>query len=347
MAKPTKLPSGNWRIRILDYTDADKKKHYKSFTAPTKKEVMYMAAEYSLNKKDDTYEDLILSEAYDRYIDSKSAVLSPSTIREYKRAKDRDFQKLMGMKIKKITPELVQTAVNEAAAIYSPKTVRCKHGLLHSVLKAYYPTLTLQTRLPQKTIPEYYIPTTADIQKLLSLASDRIRVPILLASSASLRRSEISALTLDDVTDLGVQINKAKVLNENKEWVVKPPKTNAGYRFIPLSSDIIKEVRAWKYFGCTPESIGKSFANLVKKSGIPYISFHKLRHYFASELHAQGVPDQYIAKLGGWDSMEVLHNIYQHTLKDKESLYNNKTVNIMNKLLQKDDTKDDTKKIKA
>ena len=35
MAKPKKMPSGKWRVRVYDYTDSDNKKHYRSFTAPT------------------------------------------------------------------------------------------------------------------------------------------------------------------------------------------------------------------------------------------------------------------------------------------------------------------------
>ena len=35
--KKNTLPSGNVRIQVYDYTDLEGKKHYKSFTAPTKK----------------------------------------------------------------------------------------------------------------------------------------------------------------------------------------------------------------------------------------------------------------------------------------------------------------------
>jgi hypothetical protein len=37
MAKAQKLPSGSWRYLVYDYTDSQGKKHYKSFTADTKK----------------------------------------------------------------------------------------------------------------------------------------------------------------------------------------------------------------------------------------------------------------------------------------------------------------------
>jgi hypothetical protein len=36
MPKAKKLPSGNYRVQAFDYQDSDGKKHYRSFTAPTK-----------------------------------------------------------------------------------------------------------------------------------------------------------------------------------------------------------------------------------------------------------------------------------------------------------------------
>ena len=54
MAKAKKLKSGNWRVLVYEYTDEQKKRHYKSFTAPTKKEAEYMAADYALNRNEET-----------------------------------------------------------------------------------------------------------------------------------------------------------------------------------------------------------------------------------------------------------------------------------------------------
>ena len=325
MAKAKKLPSGNWRVQVYDKNTGK----YKSFTAPTKKEAEYKAAEFSLHaNQENSYENITLREAYQRYIKSKSAVLSPSTLKEYVRASRQDYPQMMPMKLSKITPVLVQTAINEMAITHSPKTVRNRHGLLHSVLKAYYPQLTLTTRLPQKKKAEVTIPTTDEINLLLENASQVLRVPILLASSGGLRRSEICALTPEDFSDFGVTINKAKVIDVKNSMVVKAPKTEAGYRFTPLPPNVIAEALKWQHFGLSPSALSCAFDKLVKKLPIPHITIHKLRHYWASELHAQGVPDKYIAKYGGWETVEMLQKIYQHTLRDKEDEISGKIVNI-------------------
>lgn len=249
----------------------------------------------------------------------------------------------MPMKLSKISPQLVQTAVNELSSTSSPKTVRNAHGLLSAVVRAYAPNLKLNTTLPQKIKNSVYIPTTKDINSLLEIADERIRVPILLASQGGLRRSEICALTPDDFSDIGVNINKAVVYDKNKKTVVKTTKTIAGTRFVPLPSSVIAECREWKYFSCTPASLSGSYYRCLEKTNIPKFSFHKLRHYFASELHSQGIPDKYIAEIGGWENLSVLQEIYQHTLRDKKKEISNKIVNIFDSNFKKCNTKCNTK----
>ena len=336
MFSPERLSSGNYRVRVLDYVDNNKKRHFRSFTAPTPQEAQLKAKEFEISNRYRTitpYSELTLREAYQRYIDSKSAILSPATIVGYKRYLKNNFKFIMDLKLKELNQETIQIAVNEMSARYAPKTVRNSFGLLSSVLSTYYPSLSLKIRLPQKITPEYVIPTTADINTILEKADDVIRVPILLASFGSLRRSEICALTIDDVSDLGIMINKAAVYGENQQIVIKAPKTRAGRRFVPLSKDIIAEVRAWKHFGLTPATLDGNFRKLVKSCNVPNFSFHKLRHYFASELHAQGLPDKEIARIGGWETLDTLHNIYQHSLRDKQKEFDNKVIDIFSKNL--------------
>lgn len=331
MAKAKKLKSGSWRVLVYDYTDQNGKRKYKSITAPTKKEAEYAAAEYALISRDNkSYENLTLSEAFKLYIESKSSVLSPSTIAGYKRQAKNYFQLLMPIKLSKLTSQLIQTAVNEMCVSHSPKTVRNAHGLLHSVLSAYAPQLHFNTTLPQKIKPQYIIPTTQEINTLLSSANDLIRLPIILASQGGLRRSEICALTPSDFTDLGVNINKSVVYDNNGNLCIKTTKTIAGTRFVPLPPNVIDIARSWQHYNCTPASLSNAFNRLRNSCDVPKFSFHKLRHYFASELHSRGIPDQYIAEIGGWETVEMLHNIYQHTLRDKKQPIENKIINIFN-----------------
>jgi hypothetical protein len=80
--KKNELPSGSYRIQVFDYTVENKKKHYKSFTAPTRKEAEFLALQWK-NNKQESITDITIQDSVLRYIDSKCGVLSPSTIRSY------------------------------------------------------------------------------------------------------------------------------------------------------------------------------------------------------------------------------------------------------------------------
>ena len=101
-----------------------------------------------------------------------------------------------------------------------------------------------------------------------------------------------------------------------------------------MSDEMINEIKKWKYFGCKLSSIDSAFTKLVKKCDVPKFSFHKLRHYFASELHAQGLPDKEIARIGGWETLDTLHNIYQHSMRDKRKEFDNKVISIFSNNLK-------------
>ena len=326
MAKATKLPSGKWRCQAFLGNDENGKPIRKSVTADTQKEAEFMALELKLKKKAKDKAGLTLREAYTKYIDSKRNVLSPNTVREYIKASNRDFQDLMNCYINDLTQLQIQIAVNSYSATHSPKSVHNAHGLLSAVLKMFRPELVLYTRLPQKKRYERHIPTEEDVKKLIAVTvGKRIQVPILLAAFGSLRREEISALTPDDVTDRGVWVRKALAINEERERIIKPPKTDQSYRFVEFDEWIISRVKNWN-FGMTLNCITNDFADAVKASQIEHIRFHDLRHFHASEQHALGVPDKYIMQRGGWASLSVLHDVYQHAMKDKQDEFTRRTL---------------------
>jgi integrase len=322
MAKAKKLPSGNWRVLVFTGYDENKKRKYKSFTHENKKEAEFLAAEYAAHLKEQSgTSTMTVGDAYDRYIASKSSVLSPSTVREYKRSRKHDLPSLMPVRFTDLTQELVQQAVNEAAKTHSAKSVRNMHGLLSAVLGMYLPSFKLNTTLPQRTKFEGFVPSDKEIQKLVSGIKDtEMEAPVLLAAFGSLRRSEICPLEDTDIVGTVVNVNKAMVQDENKQWVIKPPKTFSGYRKVELSEFIISRLPKAKgrIVNLNPNQITSRFAHVLHRLGIPHFRFHDLRHYQASILLALGVPDKYVMERGGWKSETTLKKIYQHILSQKK-----------------------------
>lgn len=141
----------------------------------------------------------------------------------------------------------MQTEINRVAKKCSSKTVRNHHGFISAVLGTFHPNLRLNTTLPQKVKNEPYTPSKEVVKRILAAIKDTpYEIPITLACYG-MRRSEICALTLDDVNNDVVQINKAMVMNEKKQWVIKSTKTSESTRNIIIPIALADKIREQGY----------------------------------------------------------------------------------------------------
>lgn len=333
MAKAKKLPSGNWSCQAYSHTvtvNGKQKRVYERFTAPTRKEAEYLAAEFQMNKsRKKSMETMTVAQAIENYIDSKSNILSPSTIRSYRSLQRNHFQNIGKIPIQKLTRQMVQREFNMYAATLSPKTCRNLHGLLSAALTFYMPEFTLRTSLPEKEKKEMQIPTEIQLQSLLSFSKDTpLYLAILLAFSMGLRRGEICGLKWRDIdfSKNKIHVRTSVVLNDEKKWVEKSPKSFSGNRILDMPEFTRKELEkissgkraAEPVVNLLPSQVTNNFITLTKQIGISHIRFHDLRHYYASMLLANNVPDKYAMKRMGHATNAMLKGVYQHIIIQKE-----------------------------
>ena len=221
MPKAKKLPSGNWRVQL--YTGkVDGKRQYRSFTAPTKRAAECLAAEYAAGKRMDRAQGsaLTLKEAINAYIDLKSHILSPSTLRGYQIIRDHAFPLLLALPLSALVePGVIQRQMNQNATHYRAKSLRNQLGLLSAVMAQNECPMPRVSLLPRekRQIP---VPTLAEIPQILrALYGAAIEPQALLALTCSLRQSEIAALTAKDITaDGAVQISGVRVRGRKGDW---------------------------------------------------------------------------------------------------------------------------------
>lgn len=320
MAKAKKLPSGNWRVQASITVDGVS--YRQSFTADTKGMAELQAKKWQVEiREKQSVCNITLKQAFDRYIAAKENTLSPATVREYTRTANTKLSSIMNIKVSQLTREKIQVAINLEAATLSPKSVRNIHGLLSAVLKMFRPDLILNTHLPEKQEFEPNIPTENHIKKLLAdIKGTDLEKAVCLAAFGPMRRGEICPLESTDIDGCTVKVSKAMVMDKNKQWIIKVPKTNAGKRDIEYPQFVIDLFKGsnGKLINYNPNSLYNAFSKALKHNNIPHFRFHDLRHYGASILHALGYPDKYIMARGGWKSTNVLNRVYKHALREQQ-----------------------------
>ena len=341
MATAKQLPSGSWRVQVYAGRDAAGKKQYLSFTAPTKKEAEYNALQFQFHRREISRDSscMTLDEAMRRYIASKDGILSPATIRGYEGIRRKNLPCLMPVRLNRLTPQLIQQAVNEEAKPYldekgrrrvrTPKTIRNIHGLLSAVLAEYHPALTLHTTLPQKEVKEQRILEPDQIAALLAAASGTpMELPILMGVWLCMRESEITALTWDcvDFQKRVLTIKKALVRDKDGNWVEKTTKTAGSTRTLNIPDYIMGKLEAAReqtggsrVVPLSGPGLYRRFKTILRKSGLPDIRFHDLRHTAASVMLLLNIPDKYAQARGGWATSHTMKAVYQHTMSSKRS----------------------------
>lgn len=281
---------------------------------PTEREITLAMAEIM---QEETPREKGTFETYAiRYIDSKSNILSPASVRTYYELIDRLSEGFIETNIYDITQEQVQREMNNYAIDHAPKTVRALHGFVSSVLNMYRPQFTLKTTLPRPQKKKGYQPSTEDIKRILEAVKDtEFSIPFQLGV-LGLRRGEICALTMDDLN--GNELTIDKTLVYNRGWVLKhTPKTDESNRVICIPDKLVEEIKenGEVYYG-DPKRLNNHLHKVQAQLNIPPFRFHDLRHYFASYASSLNMPEADIMAMGGWKTDHVFKTIYRESMEE-------------------------------
>ena len=330
MAKAKKLPSGNWRVRA-SYTDFNGVRHFESFTESTAKKAEAQAALWLTGmlerKKASSRQDL--GTAMDEYIETcRCTGMSPATIRSYIAYRKYAYEMLEHRPIDRITIRDVQMWINARSKVSAPKSIKNNLSLMLTVLKSNEIYLkTEMLKLPKYENEEMEIPSDAQVVSLLKEVydDDDMYIAVALAALMGLRRSEICALRWTDIVMYGdvayLDVNKALVLDENAMHVEKSTKTRAGRRLLPIPAALHTELKRRRglrplLISISPNAITERYMRIVKRLGYPP-RFHNLRHYHASVMLREGVPEKYIVADMGHSSFDMVKRVYGHVMQEK------------------------------
>ena len=314
-----KLPSGRWQSKVYIGT-VDGKKQFVSITADSKKECLIKAA--AIKTDDAVTSKLTVNQAVTQYVAAKRGVLSPATVAGYL-AKQRQYiscEPIGSVQIPALTTQKVQTWISGLAKKVSRKTIKNTFTVFLSSVRMFSPAADFRVTFPQGERYDGYVPSTEEVLQVLSTAkktnTDMYRA-CLLASFGTMRRGEIVCLTADDIHGNTIHISRDMVKDENKQWVVKPPKTTQSVRDVVLPDWVISEIpKAGRLVDLTPNEITTYFGRLVAAAGVPHFRFHDLRKHAVSLMAQAGVSMASIQKAGGWSNLQTPTQIYIKALAD-------------------------------
>ena len=249
------------------------------------------------------------------------------------------------VRLRDLSPELIngyyQWLADEKGL--SPNTIRKHHVLLHTALKSAFrqgviPANPVQRATPPSaTVVEvaYYTPARLG-QLLRAVRGEALEVPVHLACFLGLRRSEILGLRWRDVDLCAGQISVRWVRTTVGSRVVeKPPKTDGSCRTLSIAAldgllDLLRGLHTGRVqagLPCAPEDfllldaagrplhpnqMSSALAAFVRENGLPHITFHGLRHTFASMANSARVPMYQISRAMGHSSPNITQRIYTH-----------------------------------
>lgn len=319
MATAKQLPSGKWRAQV--YIDGK----YVSVTRDTKKEAEYAALEAQMEHKREM-ENMTVGKAIEGYIASKDGVLDPTTIAGYRKILRNNYQDtLLRMPLKSLNERIVQAAFNDEAkritcrgTAVSPKSMRNARGLFTAAMKQY--DLSFDVTVPAKRKIIRDLPAPEEIYPLI--AGTDIELPCLLAMWMSFTMSEIRGLRVEDINQKKgtIAINRVIVDVDGLPTVKAKAKEYERNRVVgipPYIMGLICATPAWEagegYIITTKaQTIARRFKRIVNEAGYS-ITFHDLRHIFASVMLSLKIPDKYAMQRGGWKTNTTLKRVYQET----------------------------------
>lgn len=237
----------------------------------------------------------------------------------------------------------------------APKTILDHHRVISKILATAVKWGLLEKnvamradppKVPHREISYLNEEETKQMIVLLDKEPIQYRTMITLLVYTGIRRGELCGLEWKDIDfeNQVMHVCRSAQYIGNKTMITKEPKTKSGIRHFSLSATACQMLKrykmwqmeqrfkvgdqwedndrlftAWNGAPIHPDTITDWFAKFIKRSGLPYVTLHSLRHTNATLMIAEGTDVCTVSRRLGHANTATTLNIYAHALQSKDA----------------------------
>jgi integrase len=287
-----------------------------------------------------------VDEYFERWILQKDA-LTDRVIGDHKSKWRRLVSPEIGsLKIKRVTQNIIE-AWYQTLSKSTHKGTNDTYGLVKqvfdgAVINDVIKVSPVLTRKKIMSVPrDVVVLKPVEVWQVAETMGDRFTAAVLISGFMGLRIGELRALRRRDVNldTMEISVTRALSLNSAKEIIVKPPKSRAGIRVVPIPLNIRDKVveHLDTYVGALPNdllwthsdggfipegSITKPFRRARKITGHPDMHWHDLRHTAGGSATAAGLELKEVMAILGHSTVSAAL-MYQHLQSDYRDKFAN------------------------
>ncbi len=247
----------------------------------------------------------------------------------------------------------------------APKTIVDHHRLISKILATAVKWGLLEKNVAKRADPpkipyrEISYLNEEQVCRMISLLDDepiQYRTMITLLVYTGIRRGELCGLEWKDIDfdNQVMRVSRSSQYVGDKNIITKEPKTKSGIRKFTLSitaCEMLKQYKLWqleqrlkagdRWEECDrlfttwngtpifPDTVTDWFAKFIKRTDLPYVTLHSLRHTNATLMIAEGTDVCTVSKRLGHANTATTLNIYAHALKSKDREAANNLENVL------------------
>ncbi len=299
---------------------------------------------------------ITLEEWLDKWINEiKAPLIRASTLKKYKKDIENHIKPYLGKKlitsiktsdIQKLYNNLKSNGRKKGCEKFgnglSSAMIRNVHLVLHqafdsAVKEGITPSNpTDNTTLPKIIKTEKTVLLSSQIETFLKSIEDETEWHdfFLVELMTGLRRGEICGLKYSDFDEENKTLHVRRTIRYSKnELIVGETKTNEGNRKIALPSSVSEVLKERKEKAITewifpkphhleqpisPQTAYTKLKNVLKKSGLPDMRFHDLRHTFATHAASSGIDPKTLSSILGHTKASFTLDTYTHVTTDMQ-----------------------------